>query len=591
MEFYEASGDRIEVLHAPLSPLDSPDGHVEPFHPQSVILKQGYVHEEGRMPLPTPLVWDQDVAVKLRDGATIYVDIFRPVDARNVPTILVWTPYGKRGGWFKVHVPPDRVGVPRDWVSGLQCFEAPDPAWWTSKGYAIVVADVRGSMHSDGDMRWWGQAGAEDAYDTVEWIAAQPWSNAKVGMAGNSQLAIMQWFTAALKPPHLAAIAPWEGLIDQYRDDICQGGMINNGFIRDQIVAHKNGRGSVESAADMIERYPLMNAYWADKRAKVQDIETPAYVVASYSNPLHARGTLKAFNDLRSTDKWLRIHNQQEWPDGYQPGNVADLARFFDRYLKGEDNGWEETPRVRMAVLDPGAEDETNRAETQWPPACAEPTAWYLDAAQGLLEKAPGPEATVRHDAQEGITVFRLPIHQETEIAGPIKLKLWVEAEGADDLDVFAQVYKTDASGKKLYHVALPGEAGQGIRKMVESGRPVAMLSFAGPQGRLRASHRALDTARSTPLEPFHAHLKEERLSPGEVVAIEIAIWPIAMKLHPGEVLCVAVGGQLFDAFGLPGMPGADKIATRNQGRHVIHTGGRYDSHVLLPMLKPATGA
>jgi predicted acyl esterase len=530
-------------------------------------------------------VWEQDVAVPLRDGIVIYADVFRPVNSERAPAILVWTPYGKQGGWFKVNVPPDRVGVPREWVSGLQCFEAPDPAWWVAKGYIIVVADVRGSMHSGGDIVWWGEAGARDVYDTVEWIAAQPWSNGRVGMAGNSQLAIMQWFAAAEQPPHLTAIAPWEGLVDQYREDICQGGMINNGFLRDQIVVHYNGLGQMEDPAQMIEQYPLMNAYWEDKRAKVERIQIPAYVVASYSSPLHARGTLAAFNAIKSKDKWLRTHNMQEWPDQYQPRNVEDLCRFFNRYLKGELNGWEETPRVRMSVLDPGGTDEVDRIEQQWPPATMRPKSLFLDAADCLLKETLGNAATTRYNSEDGQVVFKLKAKQEIEIAGFIKLKLWVEADGADDMDLFAQIYKIDAEGRKLYHIALPGEAGEGIRQMVASGRPPAMLSFAGPQGRLRASHRALDPVRSTELLPIHTHRQEERLSPGEIVAVEIAIWPVAMKIHPGETLCLGIAGQLFDAFGLPGMPGGDKILTRNRGNHIIHTGGGRDSHLLLPFL------
>jgi len=585
MDFFDENGQQIEVLYRPINPLDAPESHVVPFNPGTVILDKGYVHEPGRKALPVPIRWDQDVAIPLRDGVKIYGDIYRPVEDGKVPTILVWTPYGKQGGWFKVNVPPDRVGVPRDWVSGLQVFEAPDPAWWVAQGYAIVVADTRGSMHSEGNLRWWGQGGAEDLYDAIEWIAAQSWSNERVGMAGNSQLAIMQWFGAALQPPHLSAIAPWEGIFDMYRDDICQGGMINNGFIRDQIVAHKNGRNLLEDPALMIEKYPLYNAYWEDKRAKVDQIEIPAYVVASYSNPLHAKGTLNAFNALKSKDKWLRIHNMQEWPDGYQPGNVEDLTRFFDRYLKGEDNGWEKTPRVRMSVLDPGGVDEVNRPGEAWPPIGMKPKALFLDADRSLRE-APCAAATVRYAAEGESVVFKLPITKETEIAGPIKLKLWVEAEGADDMDLFTQVYKTDAAGKKLYHIAVPGEAGEGLRKLVETGKAPVMLTFAGPQGRHRASHRALDPQKSTDLQPIHAHVREELLSPGQIVPVEISIWPVAMKLHPGEILCVGVGGGPFETFAFPGMPGADKILTRNRGTHIIHTGGSHDSHLLIPLIR-----
>lgn len=585
MYFADENGQPKEVAFEPIPQLDAPDGHVAPFHPRTVRLEKGYVHEEGHMPLPAPLLWEQDVSVPLRDGTVIYADVFRPVDGQKAPTILVWTPYGKQGGWFKVNTPPERFGLPADLVSGLQCFESPDPAWWINKGYAVVVADVRGSMHSGGDMLAWGEAGAHDLYDAIEWAAAQPWSNGRVGMSGNSQLATLQWFGAALKPPHLAAIAPWEAGFDLYRDSLAQGGIPHVGFHRDQIVAHYNGMNRVEAADVMVERYPLMNSYWADKRAKLERIVVPAYVVASYSNSLHARGTLEAFNTISSKDKWLRIHNTQEWPDLYQPENLEDLCRFFDHYLKGENNGWEETPRVRMSVLDPGGVDEIGRIETSWPPATVSPEPLFLDATDNSLKAVLGQAAVARYRAEDGQVLFTRRIEEETEIAGPIKLKLWVEAEGADDMDLFAQVHKVDAQGRKLFHIALPGQAGEFMRQLVADGKPQSGLSFAGPQGRLRVSHRKLDRERSTALAPFHTHEREELLSPGEIVAVEVDIWPVAMKFHPGETLCVAVAVRQFDDFGSPGLPGGDEIPTRNRGVHIIHTGGEHDSHLLLPYL------
>lgn len=93
----------------------------------------------------------------------------------------------------------------------------------------------------------------------------------------------------------------------------------------------------------------------------------PAYVVAYYSNTLHTQGTFRAWRRMASKDKWLRIHNTQEWPDYYNEANTEDRHRFFDYYLKGKGNGWEETPRVRYALHDFEDGDRINFVADEFP--------------------------------------------------------------------------------------------------------------------------------------------------------------------------------------------------------------------------------
>jgi uncharacterized protein len=176
-------------------------------------------------------------------------------------------------------------------------------------------------------------------------------------MAGNSQLAMIQWQAAAQQPPHLAAIAPWEGLVDLYRESTMRGGIPDTAFHDEDIAVHIHGENDTEDLTAHTRRFPFYNAYWADKRARLDRITIPAYVVASWTHPIHSHGTLQAFREMSSTEKWLRVHNTQEWRDLADPDNVRDLRRFFDRYLKGIQNGWEDTKRVRLSVLDPGGED------------------------------------------------------------------------------------------------------------------------------------------------------------------------------------------------------------------------------------------
>lgn len=156
--------------------------------------------------------------MQLRDGTTIYTDLYRPVDGHGLPTIVAWSPYGKRAGTVVLDDYPYRAGVPRSATSGLEKFEAPDPAYWCAHGYAVANPDTRGAFSSEGDIRVWNSCEGQDGAEFVDWLGSQDWSNGKVGLCGSSWLAAAQWFIAAERPKCLAAINPWEGLSDVYRD-------------------------------------------------------------------------------------------------------------------------------------------------------------------------------------------------------------------------------------------------------------------------------------------------------------------------------------------------------------------------------------
>jgi predicted acyl esterase len=271
----------------------------------------------------------------------------------KVPVILAWSPYGKgQGTSLSVMGVFALVGLSNEIVSGLEKFEGADPAYWCAKGYAICNPDIRGVVDSEGDSVLWDRQDGRDCYDLIEWLAEQEWCSGKVAMSGTSYLAVSQWFTAAEQPPHLAAINPWEGVSDVYRDLVMRGGMPDIGFARQLQDGSFFGKNRKEDILSEVERYPLVNDLWENKIPNFDQITVPAYVVASYSNTLHTTGTFRAWRRIASDKKWLRIHNSQEWPDYYDEENREDLRRFFDHYLKDEENGWEQTPRVRYSLLD-----------------------------------------------------------------------------------------------------------------------------------------------------------------------------------------------------------------------------------------------
>ena len=116
-------------------------------------------------------------------------------------------------------------------------WETVTPEWWVPKGYAAVRVDGRGSGKSPGQCEPWSLAEAVDFYDAIEWAAAQPWCNGKVGLSGISYFAINQWFVANLRPPSLKAMISWEGFADIYRDALFHGGILSV-FMTNWITAH-----------------------------------------------------------------------------------------------------------------------------------------------------------------------------------------------------------------------------------------------------------------------------------------------------------------------------------------------------------------
>ena len=366
------------------------------------LLKKGEIRTPGGAPLESDVVLEENVALKMRDGTTIYTDVFRPNDDGRHPAIVAWSPYGKTVGGQRLDDVPKRSGVPQNAVSGLEKFEGADPAFWTAQGYVVLNPDPRGVGHSEGDISYWGRQLAEDGYDFIEWAAAQSWSNGRVGMAGNSWLTVSQWFIAAENPPHLAAIAPWEGFCDHFEEPGTRGGIPEPGF-PEVIIKTFAGPNYIEDQPRMIATHLIKDAYWENMAARLEKIQVPAYVVASYTNPVHTHGSFAGFMRIASKDKWLRVNNTNEWYDFYSPKYRAELLAFFDRYLKGTDNGFEKTPRVRYSVLDSGGTAERVDVPAEnWPLPETTLKRLYLAEDGRLTESLSANASSLQYDSASG---------------------------------------------------------------------------------------------------------------------------------------------------------------------------------------------
>lgn len=552
----------------PFAPLMRPgvDPHSAPNKPPLPPADYNRRIEQG-------LLIERNCRIRLSDGVEIFCDLYRPEGAAGpLPILLAWGPYGKHALTNRVFWP--HSGVDPDWLSNLTAFEAPDPVWWGARGYAVAVVDPRGAWLSGGDFQHNGRQEAEDCAAAIEWLGALPWSNGCVGMSGVSYLACIQYLVAPLRPGPLKALNPVEGFSDWYREFGLHGGIPETGFLPR---ASDNIRFSLNRTEDTwanVQAHPLIDDYWRSKDLDLGGIVQPAWVVASWSDQaLHLRGTIEAWRQMGSQRKWLDVHGQKKWAYFYRPETRERQRAFFDAFLLARETQVPAWPPVRIEVRDRHGEQRV-RDEREWPLARTDYRPLHLDCNAGrLFEQAPSGVGEAALETGAEPLAFDIRFDSATELTGHAALRLWIEAEEADDMDIFVALQKLDTHG-------LP--VGFTFYACYENG-PVAL-------GWLRASHRALDPARSTPARPIHLHTAEEPLEPGVPVAVDIEIWPFSVRLAAGETLRLVV--STADIHRKPEgvmLPFPQHERTRNRGRYRILSGGSFDTALLLPFVPEET--
>lgn len=560
------NGEEIAVTHVKAKKGMTREEAAIHFGHQGPPLKVVSPPDTGLYEVRPDIVCLRDTPVTMRDGATIYADIYLPKHRSGpVPLIIAWSFFDKPYAWDQED--GSSPGTPPGTSSGMVSFESGDPAYWCRHGYAMASVSPRGVGNSDGNVSNFGLQDGRDGYDFIEWAAAQDWCSGRVGMFGTSAVAMTQWRIAAEQPPHLSCIAPWEGTGDLYRESIAFGGIDASDYNRG-ILGMIAGHNYVESASDMLPEHPFMDAYWESKIPRWELIKVPAYICGGLCH-FHLRGACEGFRRISSEKKWLRLHRKMEWPDFYSPENIADLHMFYDRYLKDIRNGWEQTPRVRVDVTDAYEYDYISRQEEkEFPIARTEYRKLYLDAAGGGMSTEQFPaRAEVSYDPESGAAVFDYEFTEDTEIIGYSKLKLFVECRGHDNMDLFVWYKKYKADGTYVP-----------LRTMDSD--------FRGAWGYLRTSRRELDEKYSSDFQPVQAHRCDERMAPGEIVPVEVEIWPHSRFWHKGEHLRLEINGRFVNA----GWFEDDNMSfntDNGEGVHVIHTGGDCASYLQIPVIPP----
>ena len=539
----------------------------------------------GRPPRPRTethpgMLIDRDVAVPVSPGEPLYADVYRPDSPVPAAPLIAWSPYGKHNP-APIGILYPRSGVKAEHTSPLTTFEAPDPQYWVPHGYAIVVADIPGTWYSRGRATYCSPAEAQAFAQLIEWAGTQPWSNGRVGLSGVSYLTTSQWRVAELSPPHLAAINPWEGWSDTYREVVRHGGIPETWFW--PYIWQRWG-ASVTEIEDLAATaaHPFYDDFWRSKSADLEKITVPAFVVASWSDHgLHSRGTLEGFRRISSAHKWLDVHGRKKWAYYYDPDSVERQRVFFDYFLLGRGPGPVDWPAVRMEARESYYRGR-HRTASQWPPAETEYRTLYLRApagagAAGTLEAEPGgTQEQVSYDSLgSGLAPrraeFEITFAAPAELIGHTTATLYLSSPEAEDLDVFVALFKLDAGGAQ---VGFPYYA------QFEDG-PAAV-------GWQRASHRELDPARSTPYLPVLAHQRALPVPAGEIVRLDIEVLPSGTRFEAGEKLLLVVQGTDVNRYPKPAVY-ARHEDTVNNGPHVLHTGGRFASRLVIPVL-PAAG-
>jgi hypothetical protein len=563
-----------------------------------------------------------DVPIEMDDGLLHRADVFRPNDDAAHPVLLSYGPYAK-GLHFEDGYPDQwhiMCAAHPDVAAGSSNkyanWEVVDPEKWVPGGYACVRVDSRGTGRSPGFIQHFSPRETKDFYDCIEWAGVQSWSNGKVGLSGISYYAMNQWKVASRQPPHLAALCAWEGAADWYRDSTHHGGILSTfwgNWYEHQVTGVQYGLGERgprsrvtgelvcgddtlsdaeldSNRADFgaeVREHPLIDDYYRERLPDWSKITAPLLSAGNWGGyGLHQRGNTEGYVRSASREKWLEMHGLEHWTHYYTDYGRELQRRFFDYFLKGEDNGWPDEPRVLLNIR--AADGSFSlRTEDDWPIPRTIWTPFYLDAGNGALAREPPltPQQLTYRSLREAAT-FSFVFEEGTEITGPSALKLPLSSTTSDaDIFVILRLFDRDEN-----EVTFRG-----------SHDPQTSLAH----GWLRASHRELDQELSTPYRPFHTNERRDPLVPGELYELEIEIWPTCIVVPPGYRLALTIQGKDYQVTDKPTEVGwftmtgvgpfkhddpEDRPAEIFDNEVTLYTGGAHDAHLLLPIVPPLPG-
>ena len=490
-----------------------------------------------------------DQTIPASDGVSLVGDVYLPGDGTGTyPAVIDMEPYGRSSSTAYV-----------------------------DHGYARINTDVRGSGKSGGALCLLCSREQQDVYDAVEWVASQPWSNGHVALYGYSYSAITALLGAALGPPHLDAVVVGHPPTDPYRDVVWQNGLYNQAFIAGWFAGQTGtqavGLGVQPQYTDRAQQQfavetaeiPHDGPVYRERSvlAKMKHITVPVYAWSGWHD-MYSRGDLWFVDGVAAKHRLLYIDASTHHGTGqagevgapYDDGSGMSLStsppngedqKWLDRWLKGDRNGIEDTPRVRYFDLG----DRTWHSASSWRSVDDHNTRLYLSAARsatatlspndGTLDSSvptgaaayqdsyvysptagasvpsgkEGPDAFAPYapldqtiDQPEGLTYTTPALTVPMRLAGPSELRFWAVTEASD----------------MAFVARLIDVAPDGSQQIIT-------------QGWLRASFRHVDPERSRPGAPYLTDDRDTPVQVGATTRYRMDIWDTAYTLEPGHRL------------------------------------------------------
>lgn len=563
-----------------------------------------------------------DVRIPLRDGFYVCADVFRPAVEGQYPVVMSKGFYGK--SFYHDCICNDADVIRKEemedrYFSGnpdgaqYENHETVDTSVWVPEGYVCIRVDARGVCKSPGLQAPFSVQEAEDYYDAIEWAGTQIWSNGNVGLWGMSYLAMAQHSVASLQPPHLKAMIAQGTDADIYNEALYGGGIFGSGFWNWwwKIWSGNNHCGD-RPETDWMARvlatpFNDINAYGPRgsifMRPDMSKATAPVWIVGPQvgaiihqlgSSETYIRSTAAKARKFDFTDAWF--------PGSYSKKSIAEHMRYFDYWLRGNDNGVMEEAPVRVQVRT-GNGAHFVLHEHEWPIARTQYRRWYLDARPAewqnddrrpnmlrIVESQPVASGCAEYAADldlgtptlapagasdgtprwsTGVSFISEPMQEDLLLAGYMKVGLWVQSN-SEDMDVFVSLRVLDEHDREIRYesVVLPVD-------------PVHIHPVG--HGLLKVSRRKLDDERTTEYWPVHTHLEGDcaPLQRGEIVPVEIGLNPSTAMIRKGHRLLVDV--QPYAPAGVP-------VRAYDRSYHVdavnkLYTGPEHPSYLQLPII------
>lgn len=548
------------------------------------------------------LIREYNVSVPMRDGTLLSANVVRPNTADRVPVVLIRTPYGRNTERY-----------------------AAMGKWWAERGYAFVVQDVRGRGDSDGNFQPFVHE-ADDGFDTQSWAGGRPWSTGKVGTAGGSYLGWTQLYPASLNNPHLAAMIPAVTAPDPHRNFPLQFGVPMVAAAHWAALVDGRQRQTFENV-DLAAAYhhlpladfdraigrnlplwrewlehPSYDGYWRARgyQSALLNARAPAMHVSGWYDDVLV-GTLENFTALSRRNSSSGFQKLVIGPWGHKvnagrklgeidfgPDAVIDYEnlqkRWFDRWLKGIDNGIEREPPVRLFVMG----SNVWRDEWEWPIARTVYTKYFLrsggrangSAGDGLLSLKPpagDPPDRFRYDPANPVPLITAP--DATQVGGPDD---YAEVQKRGDLLVYTTPVLTAP-----VEVCGPVKVRLFASTSARDTDWTAQLQLVRTDGYVQRLNDGIVRARY-----HHSLERPEFVKPGAVVPYDIDLWATCIAVKRGERLRVQIASSAYPKFDRNLNTGG-AIAREARGiaadQTVFHD-ARRASYILLPIV-PARAA